>query len=597
MTDCNKLWINNELHTYLTNVANPCNQEWINTIEDLTVGTIGKVYKVSLKVNIPNLHPHYAIKSQPLTENATREKKILKLVSDHMLSEKAPLLFPFLYMDYVCENTIYFLMPLAEKSLATVLKDQKFPVKWWAELLYQLSKAVYYLEEVNINHNDLTLENIMFQVANGDFSEFAITVIDFGSAVHGHKSHNNLPPFVLGRDLNYFLYNLIVYNVLPQELGDRLKQFIMWEKYPRGQNEDPFIYGLRCTNLIHHNWRSSGKNISRWLAHEYPFVTDRCNLKKLDKINGVGFGAIVGDALGMPLEFDHENTAIVKKMYPSAKFKGLLSKSNLPAGTFTDDTQMALALISAIMQNHRYVVPSLIAKEFKQWKDSNPIDVGIHTAQVLSILNPDGTNWEAASVKVNSQNPLSATNGAAMRVWPIAILYHYSNYQKAIEGAILQSKITHMHSDAVYGAVFVTLLIHKLINGAPLDKAIKDSIDTVSKNISGELLQVLNSSHLKNYGELNGGTGWIVNTLEVVMWSIRNTTNFRDALVAAINVKGDADTNGAITGAIAGALYGLEGIPNEWIIPLDIPNKYNVWKGRQITSYNLKDLLASLAHC
>lgn len=597
MTDCNKIWINNELYKYFSNISNPCRLDWIKNSQELSVGTIGKINKVSLNVNVANLQPHYVIKSQPLTENASRERNIMRLISDHMLAEKAPLLFPFLYLDYVCENTSYLLIPLAEKSLATVVKEHKADVKWWVELLYQLSKAIYYLEEQTINHNDLTLENIMFQYITPDFKEFVITVIDFGSAVKGHKSHNNLPPFVLGRDLNYFLYNLIVYNVIPGELGEKLKPFILWENYPKMSGEDQFIYGLRCTNLIHHNWRTSGKNLSRWLATQYPFVTDRCSLKKLDKLNGVGFGAVIGDALGMPVEFDHNNTFIVKKMFPSAKFNGLLASKNLPAGTFTDDTQMALALITAIMQNNRFVVPSMIAKEFKIWRDSAPIDIGIHVNKVISLFNQDGTNWESVSIKVNGQNPLSATNGAVMRAWPLAILHHYSNYHKLIDNTILQSKITHMNNDAIYAAVFVTLLIHKLVNGAELDGAIKDSINTIGKHVSYDLLQVLNNAHTKNYGELTGGTGWVVNTMEVVMWSIRNTTSFRDALIAAVNVRGDSDTNASITGAIAGAIYGFSGIPSEWVQPLDLPNKYNYWKGRQIDVNTLKDLIATLAQC
>ena len=59
---------------------------------------------------------------------------------------------------------------------------------------------------------------------------------------------------------------------------------------------------------------------------------------------------------------------------------------------------------------------------------------------------------------------------------------------------------------------------------------------------------------MKKYKSLNGGTGWIVHTMSVVMWSIRNTDSFPTAIIRAANVMGDYDTNASITGAIAGAL-------------------------------------------
>ena len=104
-------------------------------------------------------------------------------------------------------------------------------------------------------------------------------------------------------------------------------------------------------------------------------------------------------------------------------------------------------------------------------------------------------------------------------------------------------------------------------------------------------------SHKNDYKTLDGGSGWIINTMSVVMWAIQNTYTFTDAIIAAVNVRGDTDTNASITGAIAGAIYGFKSIPMHWIDILNQPNKYNIWNNNQVNINYLTDRLASLANC
>ena len=599
MVDCSKVWINHELYYRLGDMANPCNaSKWIESAGE---GTVGSAYKAEIVLpDVPKLRDYYIIKTQPVSSRATREKKIMHMISNDLLEEKAPLLFPFLYIDYVCENSLHFVMQPAEISLAEVIEDNK-SVEWWAETLYQLAKAVYYLEENQINHNDLTTENIMFQSISDNYKDLALMLIDFGSAVQGHKPHDGLPSFTLGRDLNYFLY-MLIYNGLkdgyfPEQLGTQLYPMIMWNKLQPQHNEDPYMFGLRKVNITSHNWRTSGKNISRFLAEHYPFVSDRCSLDRLDKLYGVGIGATIGDAFGMPIEFDHQNKQIIKKMYPSADFDGLLSWAELPPGTFTDDTQMSMALVDAMLSEGRTLLPSAVAREFKKWFDSEPIDVGAHTQNVLGNMKIDGSNWEEVAFEAYQEKPGSAANGATMRTWPTAVLHHFDHYSRVVDSTIKQAQVTHMNADAVYAAVFVSCLIHRLINGSKLIESIDDCLKLVKKHLSDELYNAISKGHTLKYKDLNGGTGWIVNTMNVVMWSIRNTDTFRDAIIRSANVRGDTDTNASITGAIAGALYGFNEIPQAWLVYLNKKNEWNEWNGEQMTIARLKDRIATLAQC
>lgn len=591
MVDCSRFMINRELHARLSARHDLCDtNKWMTTIGNM---------KARITIDIPNLLDFYTIKKSPVNAIANGEKKILKHISNDLLLLKAPMVFPFLYADFVCENTLTMIMHPYDITLERAVEKNKYSIEWWVQTLYQLCKAVYYLEEQNINHNNISLQTVAFQNVSKDYNDIAIMLTDFSSSIMGKA--------IIGRDLNYFIYTLIHNSVnavngvkdgyFPEQLAHKLEPFLLLENMPKHHNEDQYSYGLRRATITHNNVATSGKSMSRWFVEHYPFVSDRCSLDRLDKLFGAGIGSILGDALGMPIEFDYVNDQIVNKMYPSAQFNGLLSWANLPAGTFTDDTHMSLALIDAIQSQGRTIVPRSIAREFKRWANTNPPDIGAHTQKVLGKITKDGSNWETVSRKVYKDNTESAANGATMRVWPIAILHHYDDISSVVDSAIKQAIITHMNPDAVYASVFVSCLIHQLINGVTLEPAINNCLSIIKPFVTKKLYKAISVGHLLDYDDLTGGHGWIVHTMTVVMWSIRNTNTFSTALIRAANVRGDTDTNAAITGAIAGALYGFKAIPQGLITPLDKYNKWNVWHGKHMNISELKDRIATLARC
>lgn len=562
MYNCSQLGINEELGYRLRSIAEPC-KKWTTTI-----GEIGEYRKVTLNIALPHLRDYYFLKTVGVKESVL-EREVLQELSSAMAGSRMGLFFPFLYWDFVCENTVSMLMQPAEKSLGTVVAEHHLDANYWACILYQVTKAVYYLEERRINHNRVNLQTVMFQTFDsGDYEKMAIMLTGFGKVSRGSG-------FEIGRDLRNFISELLDKGVVPPELNTKLE---------------------KLTKKDAPSWMTSGIYLCRWLALSYPMVSERCSLERMDKLYGVGVGATVGDAFGMPLEFDYVNPEIIQKMYPSDAFEGLLSGFDLPPGTFTDDTQMSLALIDAINSEGRALVPSAIAREFKRWAKSGPIDIGIHTTKVLSMVDNTGNNWEEASIKAFKSKPNSAANGATMRVWPIAVLRQFDSFESVIEGAVVQAQVTHMNSDAVYASAFVAGLIYELVNGRDLDEAIERCLEAVEEHISEELYEALSEAHELEYEELEGGRGWIVQTMTVVMWSIRNTESFREVIVSAANVRGDTDTNASIAGAIAGALYGFKEIPKEWLAVLN-KNKRNVWHGKQINVKVLKNRIALLSQC
>lgn len=600
---CSQLWINIDLYNYLSSQANPCEGQVYQIKEKLIEKQDALIYKIFL--NIPSIvklkfppRDFYILKVLPISTSSNNEADILELLSREMLENNAPLLFPFLYKRWVCENKLYLLMQPAEFTLVDNLPSN---LEGWVEFLYQLARAVYFLENHKINHNDINLNNIMLQTL---YPVLSIMLIDYGSAVKDTKVHSNLPSFTLGRDLNYFLYEMI-YSGIPNgyfpEALKKMENFITFTPpiIKPAPNEDPYLYGLKLVNITKPNPKTSGKNISRWLAENYKIQGGKCDSGRLNLLLGVGVGAVVGDAFGMPLEFDYDFEGPVEKMHASEDFHGLMSEYYLPPGTFTDDTQMALALIDSILVNKR-IDPQKIAAHFVKWYNGHPFDVGAYTSSILSKIKTDGSNWKEISEEMYQKKPDSAANGAVMRTWPIPIFHINDSVSVVARSALIQANTTHFNDDSAQAAVFVSVLIHKIINGLNLNQAIEESYDVIKDDISYELQLAINDSYKLDYKDLTGGSGWIIDTMSVVMWCIRNTHNFKDAIVAAANVKGDTDTNASITGGIAGALYGFNDIPNDWLDALR-KNKTNLWplKGnRTLISLDvLKNIIETLAGC
>ena len=118
----------------------------------------------------------------------------------------------------------------------------------------------------------------------------------------------------------------------------------------------------------------------------------------LDRLAGVAVGAAVGDALGMPLEFGPPR--LLGRLVTG------MTAGRLPAGSFTDDTEMALALAESLLA-HRPLDPGDLAARFTNWYRRSPPDVGVHTARVLGQI-ANGVGWEAASRAAWQANPANA---------------------------------------------------------------------------------------------------------------------------------------------------------------------------------------------
>lgn len=308
-----------------------------------------------------------------------------------------------------------------------------------------------------------------------------------------------------------------------------------------------------------------------------------------EKIRGMVVGAVVGDALGMPLEF-----------HPARPFTDPVTEmigGPLPPGSFTDDTEMSLAVAESLLTYSPLNAQDL-SWRFLQWYKGRPSDVGIHTAHVLEAIH-GGMSWQEASQLVQSQEPDSAGNGSMMRAWPIAAA-HWRNPGLLVSESRLQSEITHPHADCLDGSVLFNLILAGLIQhddrtspDAALREAVSAALDQVVLDENFAL--VIHLAPVRTREDLKN-TGWIRHTIESALWAALTTQSFEEALVKAVNLGNDADTAGCVTGALAGAMYGLDGIPSRW--KQAIHGEYPLRSGKlwfQHDFIELADHLAELA--
>ena len=277
-----------------------------------------------------------------------------------------------------------------------------------------------------------------------------------------------------------------------------------------------------------------------------------------DRARGCAVGAAIGDALGMPLEFGPPQ--------PSDRLVREMRAGRLPAGTFTDDTEMALALAESLLA-HRPLDPAdgstelaeVLAQRFVAWYRAGPNDVGIHTYSILSRI-ADGEPWEQAVETEQRQRPDSAGNGSVMRCWPVA-LAHWSDLDSLLADSRLQSRVTHPHPDCVAGSAFVNTVIYHLLRGIPPAEAVAQALETAE--VPGPLRSVIEAAPRRRREELEN-SGWVRHTLESAIWGLLTTESFEEAMVQVVNLGRDADTAGTVVGALAGAAYGLAAIPIRW---------------------------------
>ncbi|MFA5801796.1 MAG: ADP-ribosylglycohydrolase family protein [Thermoleophilia bacterium] len=289
----------------------------------------------------------------------------------------------------------------------------------------------------------------------------------------------------------------------------------------------------------------------------------RENDELLNRATGCLLGLAVGDGLGAPVEGStgmeiRNRFGLLTEMTGSGRL-------NLRPGETTDDTAQTMAMAESIASCGGFDADD-IAFRFTEWFRMDGRGVGRHTSSVLSLI-AGGEDWEKAALETQARNPDSSGNGSLMRCAPVA-LSEYKDSARLIRNSRLSSRITHPHPDCQWSCVFLNLLIAELLKGNERFDALKLATDRYNEinEASPEILRRSQNAFSEKTAGKPSPTAYVLDTLECSIWLWLHHSSFEETLIAAVNLGGDADTIGAVTGALAGCTYGAVSIPDRWLV-------------------------------
>ena len=279
-------------------------------------------------------------------------------------------------------------------------------------------------------------------------------------------------------------------------------------------------------------------------------------MNKLNKSQGSLLGLAIGDAVGTTAEFKPRGTCSpVTDMVGGGVF-------GLKKGQWTDDTSLALCLADSLIACNGFDPKDQMARYLRWYKQGENsvtgecFDIGMATANALRSFQ------STSNAYAGSTHELSSGNGSLMRLAPVPIFYH-DDLQKCVYYSHESSKTTHGSPDCLSACAYFGEVLYHALNGA----TDKDKLLTPTSNyaFSPKVQAVINGSFKTKIRDEIFGTGYVVDSLEASLWAFYHTDNFKEAILQVVNLGDDADTTGAITGQIAGAYYGLDGIPSDWV--------------------------------
>ncbi|MFB6161480.1 MAG: ADP-ribosylglycohydrolase family protein [Haloferacaceae archaeon] len=285
---------------------------------------------------------------------------------------------------------------------------------------------------------------------------------------------------------------------------------------------------------------------------------------RTDRAVGCLLGLACGDALGRPVEF-RSATEIARQYGRVTEMRGH-GTHDRPAGTVTDDTDLALCLARSLAANGGFDAAD-VARRFVAWYDADPFDVGETTARAVERLR-DGAAPDAAGRAAWEASPegANAGNGSLMRCVPHALAVR--DRDRLAEVAAASSAITHADPRCVEGCVALTAVIRGLLGGASPAAALDDALALAAdRDAPAEVREAL---AVATDAEATLETsGYVVHTLETALQDGLTASDAEAAVVTAVSRGGDADTLGAVTGAVAGARFGADAVPDRWLDHVD----------------------------
>jgi len=292
---------------------------------------------------------------------------------------------------------------------------------------------------------------------------------------------------------------------------------------------------------------------------------------KKENLRGMIIGLAVGDALGVPVEFEYRKNLEENPVFGMKSF----GTWNQPAGTWSDDTSLTIAAAESISRRKKIDFEDIM-ENFLRWYEKNEFtatderfDIGNTTRSAIKrysrrLLPP---------TKCGSTDENSNGNGSLMRILPATAYLFYKNGK--ISGEELKiihefSALTHGHMISCMACGIYSLIAAELLSGKNIFDAFSMGMENAKKFYGAdETFKKFSRLCDKNFAALPenfiSSSGYVVDTLEAALWCLLNTENFQSLALKAVNLGGDTDTTAAVACGLGGIYYKVESIPKEWL--------------------------------
>lgn len=285
-------------------------------------------------------------------------------------------------------------------------------------------------------------------------------------------------------------------------------------------------------------------------------------------VKSVILGHAIADALGVPVEFcdrsEVDETPVTDMMgYGTYDY---------PEGSWSDDTSMSLCTLDSLTKGT--INYDDIMSNFIKWLNDNEytptgeaFDVG-RTCLKAIIVYAQTKNIETCGRTVEHSNG----NGSLMRIHPMVLYLHTKNelsLHEKIDIIHKTSALTHAHDRSKIGCGIYAFVLWELLNN-PVKESILSGLNKAKEYYKAyseldKYSRIFDKTFILTKRNDISSSGYVVSTLEAALWCLLTTNSYSECVLKAVNLGDDTDTVAAVAGGLAGALYGLDTIPEKWI--------------------------------
>ncbi len=288
-----------------------------------------------------------------------------------------------------------------------------------------------------------------------------------------------------------------------------------------------------------------------------------------DRVLGGLWGAIIGDALGVPVEFTSRQE---RRRDPVIDMRGY-GTHHQPPGTWSDDSSLLLCTVETLCEAEYQ--PDQLADLFLAWLEcghwsphGDVFDIGIATRTALHRIRQGiAPEWAGGAGERDNGN------GSLMRILPVALRYADAPIEDMLFMAHRISALTHRHPRSQMACGLYCCMAKGLLYGLTPTEAYRFMLEQglryynvapfqteyphFARVLSGDLSDVLEDDI--------SASGYVVHTLEASIWCLLTGRSYEEVVLKAVNLGDDTDTTGCVAGGIAGLHFGFANIPSPWI--------------------------------